>query len=378
MNRRHWIGPSLLLMLVIAVLVGLGVWKYASIQASSAASANQPEPMEAVTVAVAREFDHRPTVMSIGTVRALRSITLSNELAGTVREVRFKPGQIVEAGSVLVALDVSVEEADLKAQQAQSVLATKVLNRRRDLSHDLAATKEEVDRARADLDVAQAQIARTKAVIAKKTIRAPFRSRVGLADIHVGQYLNEGTELTTLQGIDEAVHVDFTVPQQIAAGLQKGNQVEVLISGAPAPVPAEIVALDARVDPTTRNAMIRARIERVPNMPAPGASVRVNVPVGESRTAVVVPTSAVRRGPQGSQVFVVEPGEDGKTRAHARQIESGTMLGDMVVVHSGLAVGERVAASGSFKLRDGVLVAIAGDHQGEVGSNQALSKAARE
>jgi membrane fusion protein (multidrug efflux system) len=115
--------------------------------------------------------------------------------------VSLTPGQIVDAGMVLVALDVSVEEAELKAQEAQAALARAVLNRRTNLSHDRATTQEEVDRARADLDVALAQIARTKAIIARKTIRAPFHARVGMADLHPGQYLNEGTELTTLQGI---------------------------------------------------------------------------------------------------------------------------------------------------------------------------------
>jgi membrane fusion protein (multidrug efflux system) len=361
MNRRHWIGTSLLLALVLSTGLGLVAWKYESIQDSVAASANQPEWMESVTVAVALEMDHRQTTTSIGTVLALRSVMLKNELAGTVREVRLTPGQIVEAGTLLVALDVSVEEAELKAQEAQAALAKTVLNRRQNLSQELATTQEEVDRARADLDIAQAQIARTKAIIAKKTIRAPFRARVGIADVHPGQYLNEGTLLTTLQGIGEAVHVDFTVAQQIAATLRNGETVEVFPAGDPVPLQAKIVALDARVDPTTRNAVVRAKIEGTDHAPAPGASVRIRVPVGPPRKAVAIPVSALRKGPHGDQVFVIAPDQDHKTRAHARQVESGAMVGDQVVIHAGLDAGETVAASGSFKLREGVLVAIASE-----------------
>ena len=180
--------------------------------------------MESVTVAVAQEREHRQTTTSIGTVLALRSITLRNELPGTVRQVRLTPGQIVDAGSVLVALDVSVEEAELKAQEAQAALAKTVLGRRQNLSQDLATAEEEVDRARADRDVALAQIARTKAIIARKTIRAPFRARVGIADVHPGQYLNEGTQLTTLQGVDDAAHVDFTVAQSGRRRPARGRQ----------------------------------------------------------------------------------------------------------------------------------------------------------
>jgi membrane fusion protein (multidrug efflux system) len=359
MSRRNWIGTVLLLALVLSTGIGLVAWKYESIQDSVAASANQPEPMESITVAVAREMDHRQTTTSIGTVLALRSVMLKNELAGTVREVRLTPGQIVEAGTLLVALDVSVEEADLKAQEAQAALAKTVLSRRQNLNQELATTQEEVDRARADLDIAQAQIARTKAIIAKKTIRAPFRARVGIADVHPGQYLDEGTLLTTLQGIGEAVHVDFTVAQQVAAGLRSGETVEVFAAGEVPAVRANIVALDARVDPTTRNAVVRARVDDTHHILAPGASVRVRVPVGLSRKAVAIPVSALRKGPGGDQVFVIAPDQDHKSRAHVRQVESGTMVGDQVVIHAGLDVGETIAASGSFKLREGVLVAIA-------------------
>lgn len=373
MNRRSWIGSFLLLVTVVSVGVGLAAWKYASIQETAAASANQPEPMESVTVAVAKEVEHRQTATSIGTVLALRSITLRNELPGTVRQVNLTPGQVVNAGMVLVALDVSVEEAELKAQEAQSALARTVLDRRKNLSNDRATTQEEVDRARADRDIALAQIARTKAIIARKTIRAPFRARVGMADLHPGQYLNEGTELTTLQGIDDAVHVDFTVAQQVAAGLREGDSVDVSAAGQSSPIAARIVAVDARIDPTTRNAMVRARIEGAANAPSPGASVRVRVPIGLPRKAVAVPASAMRKGPGGDQVFVIELDKSGKTRAHVRQVESGAMLADEVVIHAGLSAGERVAVSGSFKLREAALVSIAGSPEDGSGSGNVIA-----
>ena len=372
-RRRHWVGSVVLPVIVLLMGVGLAAWKYDAIQAGQAASASQPEPMETVTVALAKEIEHRQTTTSIGTVLALKSITLRNELAGTVREVRLSPGQIVEPGMVLVALDVSVEEAELKAQEAQAALAKTVLDRRQNLNHEMATTQEEVDRARADLDVARAQIARTKAIIARKTIRAPFRSRVGIADVHPGQYLNEGTLLTTLQGIDDAAHVDFTVAQQVAAGLREGEVVEVF-AGTPAPITAKIVALDARIDPATRNAVVRARIEGSGNAPSPGSSVRVRIPVGAPRKAVAVPVSALRKGPEGDQVFVIAQGPDGRARAHVQQVESGAMFGDEVVIHAGLIAGEQVAASGSFKLRESALVAIAGAQTPQSEERQTVSQ----
>jgi membrane fusion protein, multidrug efflux system len=358
MTRRGWIGSIALLLIVLAIAAGLGFYKYTTIQKAIAAGASHPEPMESITVAAAAEREHRRSTTAIGTVLALRSITLRNELPGTVREVNLNPGEVVEAGTVLVALDVSVEEAELKAQEAQLALANTVLARARRASATVSVPEEEVDRAKAQRDIAIAQIARTKAVIARKVIRAPFKARVGIADVHPGQYLNEGTQLTTLQGVDPALHVDFWVPQAVAFGLKPGDAVEVF-AGVGTPVQAKVVAVDAKIDPATRNAMVRARVDGEVGGPAPGAAVRVRVPVGPTMKAVGVPVSALRKGPGGDHVFIIAPGPDGKPRAKTRLVETGTVVGDEVLIVKGLEAGDRVAASGSFKLRDGVLVGIA-------------------
>lgn len=363
MSRRSWIGSALLILVVLTIGVGLAAWKRASLLKADAAAASTPEPAEAVTAAVARQLDYGPNTTSIGTVLALQSITLSNELAGTVREVRLIPGEIVEPGALLVALDVSVEQADLKSEEAQAALAQTTLNRVERLSQDRAVSQQEVDQRRAERDVALAAIARTKAIIARKTIRAPFRARVGITDVHPGQYLKEGTELTTLQGVGDGAHVDFTVAQRVASGLKVGDRVDVFAAGD-TPIPARIVAIDARVDPATRNAMVRAKIDRSANPPAPGASVRVRVPIGSPQPAVVVPASALRKGPDGDHVFVLAPGQDGKTRAQVRGVQSGPLVGDDVVILDRLAPGELVATSGSFKLRDGALVVVQRDSAG--------------
>ena len=343
--------------LVVVTALFLGGWKYNSLRVAEAASANQPEPTETVAAAVAAARPHQETASAIGTVLAPRSIALRNEVAGTVRYVGLEPGRIVDAGALLVAFDVSVESAELRAQEAQAGLAQTSLERVDRMASRGAASAMELDNARAERDVALAQVARTRALIARKTIRAPFRARVGMSDVHLGQFLESGTQLTTLQGVDGAVHVDFDVSQSVAAGMRRGEPVRV-ISGA-TEIPARVVAVDARVDPATRNAVVRAELPDLALLPAPGSSVRVLVPIGPTRDAVVVPVSALRKGPGGDHVFVIAPAKDGKTRAQLRLVTSGPVLGDEIVIVDGLAAGERVAASGSFKLRDAVLVAVA-------------------
>jgi len=275
LKNRGWTGSAVLLGTLALTAGSLVAWKHASVRKADAAAARQPEPIESVTLAVARERQYRPTTTSVGTILALNSITLRNELAGTVRQVALAPGQIVEpgavlvaldvsveeaelqaepvrqvalapgqiveTGAVLVALDVSVEEAELQAEQAQADLAATSLARLEVLREAQATSQEEVDQARAARDVALAQLARTRAIIAKKTIRAPFRARVGISDVHPGQYLNEGTELTTLQGVETAANVDFTVAQAVAAELHPGEPVAVFATDDLRPLAARIV-----------------------------------------------------------------------------------------------------------------------------------------
>lgn len=361
---KPWIASGALLACLLLVGASLASWKVASLHAPDDAPP-AAEPAETVSAAVARAREHRASVTAIGTVLALRSVTLRNELAGTVKHVALQPGQIVSTGTVLVALDVAVEQADLQAQQAQLALARSALQRLERLREYNATTDVEVDRARAERDVTLAQIARTQAVIARKTIRVPFRARVGLADVHPGQYLNEGTQLTTLQSVDDAVHVDFALPQAVAAGLHPGDRVDVLAAAGGDVFAAKVEAVDARVDPATRNSMVRARVtlsgQRGADhtLPAPGSSVRVSVATGAPSRVVVIPASALRKGPAGDHVFVLAADADRALRARLRPVTVAGMAGDEVLIAQGIEPGEQVATSGSFKLRDAALVAVA-------------------
>ncbi|HEY1908695.1 MAG TPA: efflux RND transporter periplasmic adaptor subunit [Myxococcaceae bacterium] len=353
---RRRLGSLVLAAVLLTTGTVLAAWKHNRLAAER--SAVQPEPVEAVTIASAESRTHRESTTAIGTVLALESITLRNELPGTVRHVSLTPGAIVEAGTVLVALDTSVEAAELRALQAQAVLAETTLRRHVYLRQYEATSEAEVDQARAQKDVMLAQVERLRASIAKKVIRAPFRARVGLADVHVGQYLNEGVQLTTLQGVADEVNVDFSVPQNVAAGLELGSSVDVATVDGAEPISARVVAVDARVDPSTRNAMVRARISGTKELPSPGASVHVRVPLGRISEAVAVPATALRKSPGGDHVWVLAADESGTLRAHERAVSSGPLVGDSVLILKGLKPGEQVAASGSFKLREAARVQV--------------------
>jgi membrane fusion protein (multidrug efflux system) len=130
----------------------------------------------------------------------------------------------------------------------------------------------------------------------------------------------------------------------------------VIVDAASPTHAAELVAIDARVDALTRTALLRARLSDVPRLPSPGASIRVRVPLGAPIDATAVPVTALRKGPQGEHVFVLAEDAEGATRASLREVVSGPIVGDEVLILAHLEPGERVASSGSFKLRDGALV----------------------
>ncbi|MGB3967873.1 MAG: efflux RND transporter periplasmic adaptor subunit, partial [Planctomycetota bacterium] len=267
--------------------LGVHTWKQDRLSTAAASAAAQPEPAWAIEVAPVQARAWARSTTAIGTARALQSITLRNELPGTVRTVGMLAGQIVDGGALLVELDVTVEQAELAALQAEAALAKTMLARMEHAEREQGASAADVDRARAQHDMAIANVERTKALIERKRVRAPFRAQVGMVDLHRGQYLDPGTEITTLQGVDDAVHVDFALPQDTAAALAVGGTVEVGFGGRPAPLPATIVAIDARVEVATRNTWIRAVLRGGGTLPPPGASVRVRTPVEAAHEVLV-------------------------------------------------------------------------------------------
>jgi RND family efflux transporter MFP subunit len=355
MKPIHAIASLVLILAVVGGAVGLALWKRATILA--AANADQPEQVSTVSFATVRSEDYVRRSSIIGTVRAPRSVTLRNELSGTVAKVSMEPGTIVEEGAVLVELDTAVERADLLAREANAELTLTRLRRTERAAETRAASEIDLERARAEHRVALADIARAQAVIDRKTVRAPFRARVGLTDVHVGQYLPAGTLLTSLEGVGEALEVDFSVPQALteSGAVAVGTVVEVVSSTADEAL-AEVIAIDSRVDARTRNTRVRAKFTAHHSPPLPGSSVRVRVPIGAPIRCAAIPVEALRRGPQGDYVFVVEPGQSGGQRAFQRAVEVAGLKSGTMLIASGLEEGELVAAAGSFKLRDGALV----------------------
>lgn len=384
--KRSWkVTITLAVVAVLAAAGGIATMKLRNHKDEQPPAGAAFEPFESVQIVPAHEITWQATADLVGTVFAMRTVTVRNELAGVVRTVGFQSGEAVEAGQILLQIDDTAEQADLAAVKAavrvaeaniaqadsQIALAELELNRLKDVQAR-AVAEVELDRARskletaradrgrwvAEADQARARVAQVETRLAKLTITAPFRARAGLRTVHEGQYLAEGTDVITLQELTDDIYLDFAIPQEYASRAQVGMAVmaraELL---GPEPIRITVAAVDATVNLETRNLRIRAIVDNTAARLVPGMSVQVSVPIDEPRKLVVVPSTAVRRAAYGNSIFVVAPDEGTQNlRAHQRFVTLGQALGDEVIVLEGLKAGEQVAAAGSFKLRDGVKV----------------------
>ncbi len=352
---RTAVGSLLVVAGVLALLAGIAYAKNRQIEASMTAPP-PPEMPVSVTLATAKSSTFRQTSVVIGNMLAPESITLRTELAGAVTKVSMEPGGEVEKDAVLIQLDDRSEQAQLKSAEASRKLADSALQRARRLNLANANSESELDVAEAELTRAEAMIDELRVRIDKKTLRAPFKARVGLFDLHIGEYLVEGTEITSLEGISDYLNVDFAMPSHVADAVTIGDQVELRVGAAGLRLTATIVALDASANAISRSVTARARLDTPPAILQPNDSVRVTVPYGPPIPAILIPATAVRHGPSGTLVFVVTE-QDGKMRANSRDVEVAGSEDPNVRIISGVEDGEFVVADGSFKVHEDVLVA---------------------
>jgi membrane fusion protein (multidrug efflux system) len=353
---KHFAAWLAVILVIGSISLGLGFYKTQQFKAAEAAAKMTPEPMEAVATARARQGEWVASTRAIGTVVSLKQLELRNELSGTIAEMGFSSGDIVEKDQLLVQFDVRQENAALEAAQAEATLAQQNLERREALKKSAAYSVQEADKARADFAAATARALGLKVIIDKKRIAAPFKARIGITNLQPGTYLDAGTLIGKLQGVDDDAYVDFSLPQDDAAAIRVGTSVTLASAAlANGSTTAKIVAEDDSIDASSRTVRFRAVATGLGGTLRPGTFVDVNVATSKPQPTVLVPLTALRRSPNGQFVFVVVE-EDGKQRARQRHVETGPVQNEDIAVQKGLTAGELIATSGSFKLRDGLLV----------------------
>jgi membrane fusion protein (multidrug efflux system) len=318
-------------------------------------------PPESVSSFVAREEKWQSTLTAIGSITAVQGVNVTTEVPGLVREILFEAGAVVAKGDLLVRLDTSSEEAQLRAIEAQWELARLNLERERKLRAENMIAQSELDAAEATMKQTQANADNFKAIIEKKTIRAPFAGKLGIRMVNLGQYLDTGKPIVSLQSLTP-VYAEFSLPQQELAKLKTGMRVRLSTDAFPNHrFEGSLTVINPDLDPSTRSVGLQATLDNPDQLLRPGMFARIEVLLPEEKNVVVIPSTSVLTAPYGDSVYVIEtsPGAQGGASAlTVRQqiIRSGPARGDFLSVEAGLKPGDRVASSGVFKLRNKMAV----------------------
>jgi len=353
----------LMLVVVLALLGGLGFFKYRQISAAIAQGKSYAPPPTAVTTLVVKRETWPSTLNVIGTAEAIHGVTVSADLPGTVDKINFESGQQVKEGDILVELDTRQERAQLAAAQADYELAKITYGRQQQLVKEGVLARTEYDNASAQQKSTEAKVGEIRASIDRKTIRAPFNGVLGLRQVNLGQYLAAGQAIISLQALNP-IYVNFGVPQQSTPQLKVGRALKIRSDDLPGvEFSGRITAVDSVVDQTTRNIQVQATLTNPGNRLRPGMFVQVQVSLGESRDVISLPASAINYAPYGDSVYVIADIQDpksGKTYKGVRQqfVKVEGSRGDQVAVVSGINPGDEIVTSGVFKLRNGASVLV--------------------
>jgi membrane fusion protein (multidrug efflux system) len=341
--------------LLLVIFGSIGAYLYARFSAFASADFSPPPVTIAASVASVETWSE--TLNAVGTIQAVRGVQLTSEGSGEITEIRFASGDRVSAGQPLVVLNSKEEIASRRNQAAALDLAELLFERDSRLVESKTIPQTQFDRSRADLERARAQLAETEARLSNKRIEAPFAGTIGISLVDVGDYLSPGTVIATLQDQSE-LEIDFTVPARYAPQLSAGLKVSVRVDAYPdRTFGAVVTAVDARIDPGTRNVLLRARLEDKSGL-WPGMFAELDIDLGEQHEMVTVPETAMTYSLQGNTVYVVEPTEDGALTANARVVRAGKVRDGRVAVLEGVKAGEKVVSVGQNKLHRGVRVVV--------------------
>lgn len=364
----------MILMLVAVLVIFGGVF---GIKAMIGAQTNKffdnmPQPAVAVSSAIARTETWRDDAEAVGTFVAVNGADVTTESGGVVRSIEFEAGQPVRAGAVLVRLNSANEEATLRSLEAAAALARTQAERWRKLGADKLVSLDEVQSRVTAAATAQAQVDAQRALIAQKTIRAPFSGVLGIRKVNLGQFVGPGDAIVSLQQLDP-IYLDFSLPEQRMGELVEGTMVRATLDAIPGEVfDGRVTAVEPLVDPDTRNFKAQATLQNPDGKLRPGSFARVRFALGGEKQVVVIPQTAVSFNPYGNAVFVIskvkrkqgetdmqgKPLTGDKLIVTQRFIKTGATRGDLIAVSEGLKPGEQVVTSGLLKLRNDAEVTI--------------------
>jgi membrane fusion protein (multidrug efflux system) len=349
---------------VLLVIAGvLGGVKFLQINRMIAQGKEFVPPPATVTTAPVVSMAWEQRLTAVGSLEAVQGVTVTAELSGKIEQIAFEPGARVEAGDLLVQQDISSEEAQRRSEEATLALKKANHDRAKELLADKVVTQAAYDQALAEYKQALAAIDNIRSVIAKKTIRAPFAGRLGIRLVNLGQILEGGEPIVSLQAMDP-IFVNFLLPQNQIAQIQPGLTVRVRTDALPGQeIQGRVTAINPQVEEATRNIRIQATVENRQERLRPGMFVDVDVILPEQEDVRMIPTTAVLYAPYSDSVFVLEKkaagdGQPDDQILRQQFVRLGSQRGDYVAVLSGVEEGDQVVSTGVFKYRNGQSVIV--------------------
>jgi membrane fusion protein (multidrug efflux system) len=359
---RRLFRRRLIIIIVAVLLLTAGILGFNLVKAHfiGLALAQNAAPQQTIATATVKFDDWQPQVNAVGTLRAVRGVDVTTEVAGLVRSLNFHSGQDIASGAILVQLNADSDIAQQQALGAAADLAEVVYKRDQEQFKAQAISQAQLDSDAADVKNKRAQEAAQAALVAKKTLRAPFAGQLGITTLNPGQYLNPGDKVVTLQQLDPIL-VDFRLPQQSLSRIAVGQSVTLTADTWPgATFAGHITAVNPLVDSATRNVQVEASVDNHSRQLFPGMFGHLQVAAGTLVHALTLPQSAVTYNPYGATVFLVIPDPATKGGQTVRQtfVTLGDTRGDQVQALSGVKAGDVVVSAGQLKIRNGTPVAI--------------------
>jgi len=354
---------TILILIGLVVLVGLiaGI-KVLQIRKMIDQAGQFVPPAETVTTGRVTSERWETFLTAVGSLDAVQGLTVSAEMPGKVIRIDFEPGEFVRKGKLLLSQDLSSEQAMLPGAEAALALAKRNLERAEQLLGDNVISQLEYDQALTVFRQASAEIGDLHATMAKKTIRAPFSGRLGIRLVNLGQMLQSGQAIVSLQALDP-IFANFSLPQQHLAKLRPGLPVQLTTDSLPDKVlQGTITTINPEIDAATRNIRLQATLANKEEVLRPGMFASIAVVLPATETVLVIPATAVLYAPYSDSVFVVKDRDeatDGTGLILEQQfVKLGEKRGDFIRVLSGLQEGDTVVTTGVFKLRAGQAVVV--------------------
>ena len=362
MKLKPYLYAAVILIVAVGAVAGLKALQIGKL-ISSAKEKGIPVETVSTTEVIKEKWER--SVESVGSLRAVQGADLSTESSGVITKIYFENGQEVQQGAMLLELDHETESANLRSAEAEADLARTVYERTKRLRANNTVPQSDLDAAESQLRKSAALVEQLKSTITKKQLVAPFSGRLGIREVNLGQFVDNGDTIVSLQSLDP-VYVDFLLPQQLIAGLAVGKPLKLFTDVYPGrEFDGSLTAINSEIDPVTRNIRLQGTLQNADGALRPGMFARVILTLGEAEEVIRIPATALLAAPYGDSVFVLEKetAEDGtaKTVAKQRFVRIGRARGDFVSVVKGLQPGETVVSAGAFKLRNGTPVEVNND-----------------